>query len=695
MMSWLRRGRNLGLLAVALIAAGAGLAVHFGSVSNWLERDTIDARFSLRGSQSPPRDVAVVGIDERSLASLPRPPIPRRLHATVVEHLHAAGARLIAYDVSFDRPTNEADLVALLEAARLSAPVVFATSLITQTGQSEVLGGRANLAAAHTHAGATFLPSDHDGVLRRTAAQVNRFPTFAAVVSHLLQRHPASKAELEDGWIDYRGPPGTVTNLSFVKVLKNEFDPALVRGKVVVVGATAPVLQDEHAASTGSPMSGPEVQANAIDTVLRGFPLRSASEAVTILSILLLALLAPLAALRFETLGVTLVGLGALVAYTLATQLAFDAGVVLEYSGPLVALVVGTGGSVIRGMYFDARERKRLRMQFAAGEPSVVEQVLQEPRPRLVGPTSIIAGYRIDRALASGGMGIVYRATQLALERPVAVKLISAEHAEDPEFRDRFKVESKIAASIEHPNVIPVYEAGEDDGLLFISMRLVEGVDLEQVLSTGGPLEPKRAARLILQIAAALDAAHARGLVHRDVKPANVLLTLDEPEHAYLTDFGVAKRVGANRPLTNSGQWVGTLDYLAPEQIRGDPVEASADIYMLAGLLYHCLTGRPPFVREDQAATLWAHLSAPPPAPSEARTELPARLDIVIARGLAKDPSARYSSAGELAVACAEAVGIEAPRSRGPVAAVRANGDGAPAPPAGATVPTAPTVISE
>jgi adenylate cyclase len=199
MMSWLRRGRNLGLLAVALIAAGAGLAVHFGSVSNWLERDTIDARFSLRGSQSPPRDVAVVGIDERSLASLPRPPIPRRLHATVVEHLHAAGARLIAYDVSFDRPTNEADLVALLEAARRSAPVVFATSLITQTGQSEVLGGRANLAAAHTHAGATFLPSDHDGVLRHTAAQVNRFPTFAAVVAHLLQRHPASKAELEDG----------------------------------------------------------------------------------------------------------------------------------------------------------------------------------------------------------------------------------------------------------------------------------------------------------------------------------------------------------------------------------------------------------------------------------------------------------------------------------------------------------------
>ena len=150
---------------------------------------------------------------------------------------------------------------------------------------------------------------------------------------------------------------------------------------------------------------------------------------------------------------------------------------------------------------------------------------------------------------------------------------------------------------------------------------------------------------MIAQVAAALDAAHARGLVHRDVKPANVLLTTDEPEHAYLTDFGVSKRVGVSR-LTNAGQWVGTLDYLSPEQIRGEEVGPAADTYMLAGLLYHCLTGTPPFVRDSQAAALWAHISAPIPAPSASRPGLPRALDAVIARGLAKDPAARYRSRG-------------------------------------------------
>ncbi len=393
----------------------------------------------------------------------------------------------------------------------------------------------------------------------------------------------------------------------------------------MVVGATAPVLQDEHATAAGSLMSGPEVQANAIATALADFPLRSASDAVTLLLIVALGALAPAVALRLDTLGVGLTGLGVLVLYTVATQLAFDAGVVLEYAAPVTALVVGTGGSVIRGMWFDRRERRRLRVLFAANEPRAVERVLHEPGPRHLGPTAIIAGYRIEAPIASGGMGIVYRATQLALERPVAVKLITPDHAQDPDFRERFKAESRIAASIEHPNVIPVYEAGEDDGLLFISMRLVDGVDLEQVLTNTGPLEPRRAARVIAQVAAALDAAHARGLVHRDVKPANVLLTTDEPEHAYLTDFGVSKRVGVYSRLTNAGQWVGTLDYLSPEQIRGEEVGPAADTYMLAGLLYHCLTGSPPFVRDSQAAALWAHISAPVPAPSVSQSRAPAR----------------------------------------------------------------------
>jgi serine/threonine protein kinase/CHASE2 domain-containing sensor protein len=661
MWSRVSRGRNLGLLAVALIAAAGGLAVHFAAPSNWLDRNMVDTHFSLRGSRGAPHDVVVVGIDNQSLRTLPRPPIPRRYHAQMIERLHADGARLIVYDIAFDRPTDELDDEALLEAASKDPPVVFATSLISPTGQTQVLGGNASVAGLGDRVGASYLPIDGDGVLRHTAAQVSGLPTVAAVVSHELQRHPVSTGQLEGGWIDFRGPPGTVTNLSFTDVLAGHIDPAAVRGKVVVVGATAPVLQDVHATAAGSVMSGPEVQANAIATALARFPLRSPSEAVTLLLIVALAALAPLAALRLDTLAVGLTGLGALVLYTVATQLAFDEGVVLEYAAPVTALVLGTGGSVVRGMWFDRRERRRLRMLFAANEPRAVERVLREPGPRHLGPTSIIAGYRIEEPIASGGMGIVYLATQLALDRPVAVKLITPEHAQDPDFRERFKAESRIAASIEHPNVIPVYEAGEDDGLLFISMRLVDGIDLEQVLTNIGPLEPRRAARVIAQIAAALDAAHARGLVHRDVKPANVLLTTDEPEHAYLTDFGVSKRVGVGSRLTNAGQWVGTLDYLSPEQIRGEEVGPPADTYMLAGLLYHCLTGHPPFVRDSQAAALWAHLSAPVPAPSVSRPELPPELDEVIAKGLAKDPADRYRSAGELAAACAEAVGIEPP----------------------------------
>ncbi|HTQ67409.1 MAG TPA: CHASE2 domain-containing protein [Solirubrobacteraceae bacterium] len=693
----LSRGRNLGLLAVALVALGAGLGVHFSSALRWLDRNTVDARFQLRGSQGPPPGVVVVGIDNQSLRTLPRPPIPRRYHARLIERLHAAGAKLIVYDIAFDQATDELDDEALLEAASRYSPIVFATSLISPSGQTQVLGGNAAVESMGDRVAASYLPVDSDGALRHTLAHFDGLPTIAAVVSQELQRHPATAAQFEGGWIDFRGPPGTVKNLSFTDVLSGHFDAAAVRGKVVVVGATAPGLQDLHATAAGGVMSGPEVQANAISTALADFPLRSPSEGVALLLIAALAALAPLAALRLDTLGVGLTGLAGLVLYTLAVQLSFNSGVVLEYAAPVTALVVGTGGSVIRGMWFDRRERRRLRLLFAANEPRAVERVLREPGPRRLGPTSIIAGYRIDEPIASGGMGIVYRATQLALHRMVAIKLITPEHAEDPEFRERFKAESRIAASIEHPNVIPVYEAGEDDGLLFISMRFVDGVDLEQVLAGGGPLEPRRAARVIAQVAAALDAAHARGLVHRDVKPANVLLTTEEPEHAYLTDFGVSKRIGAFSRLTNAGQWVGTLDYLAPEQIRGEEVGPAADTYMLAGVLYHCLTGRPPFARDNQAATMWAQLSAPVPAPSAVRPELPEALDEVVARGLAKDPALRYRSSGELAGACVAAVGLE-PLSQPPDApelpdgsTPPSGGDGA----GGAARPGARTIISE
>ena len=652
------RRRILGLLAVGLLAAAAGLAAHATGLLGRLERDTVDTRFSLRGPQHPPSGVVVVGIDNDSLGQLPRYPFSRRLHARVLENLHAAGARLIVDDISFDRPSTPAADEALFEAARRAAPVVFATSLISPSGATQVLGGNANLASIGDQAAAADLLPDPDGVIRHTLDEVNELPTVAATVARALNGHVADREQLRGGWIDFRGPPGALRTLSFVQVLRDDFDPATVRGKVVVVGATAPVLQDLHSTAVGTPMSGPEVQGDAISTALAGFPLRSPSGVLTALLIVILAFLVPLVGVRLGTLGACLAGLGILCLWSVATQLAFNSGAVLDYSDPLAALLLGTSGTVMLGMWADSRERQRLRELFAANDRGLVEQVLHQPGERALEPTAVIAGYRLEDVVGRGGMGVVYRATQLALDRPVAVKLIAAEHAQDPVFRERFKVESRIASSIEHPSVIPVYETGEDEGLLFIAMRLVDGIDLAQQIEHGGALEPTRAARVIGQVAGALDAAHARGLVHRDVKPANVLLTLDESEHAYLTDFGVAKQLGALTRVTRVGQWVGTLDYMAPEQIRGEEVDASADIYALASLLYHCVTGEVPFPRESEPATLWAHLSAPPPAPSAVCSELPETLDEVIARGMAKDPTARFASAAALAHACAEAVGV-------------------------------------
>jgi non-specific serine/threonine protein kinase len=261
---------------------------------------------------------------------------------------------------------------------------------------------------------------------------------------------------------------------------------------------------------------------------------------------------------------------------------------------------------------------------------------------------TLVAGYRIDELVGRGGMGVVYRATQLALNRPVALKLIAPELAREAGFRERFEREAKVAASLEHAHVLPVHEAGEAGGLLFLSMRYVEGRDLGSLLADEGALAPARAATLVAQVAAALDAAHARGLVHRDVKPQNVLVERrDGGEHAYLCDFGLTRAAGGSG-LTATGGFLGTVDYAAPEQIRGEPVDGRSDVYALGCLLFQTLTGRVPYPREDELATLWAHLHEPPPGPSALRPEL-AAFDSVVARALAKQPDQRYQAAGELA----------------------------------------------
>ena len=278
---------------------------------------------------------------------------------------------------------------------------------------------------------------------------------------------------------------------------------------------------------------------------------------------------------------------------------------------------------------------------------------------------SVLAGHRLDEVAGRGGMGVVYRATDLALDRQVAVKLIAPALADDAAFRRRFVSESKVAASLDHPNVIPIHHAGEQDGVLFQVMRYVEGEDLRAMLRREGRLEPELAAPIVTEVAAALDAAHARGLVHRDVKPANVLL--DTGRHVYLTDFGLSTRLGGAADESRPGQLLGTVHYISPEQIQGGDVDARTDVYALGAMLFHMLTGGVPFPADTDEARLWAHLSEPPPAPSRAGGGIPAAFDAVVARAMSKDPADRYASAGELGRAARAAVGEPPPPPPAPV----------------------------
>jgi serine/threonine protein kinase len=269
-----------------------------------------------------------------------------------------------------------------------------------------------------------------------------------------------------------------------------------------------------------------------------------------------------------------------------------------------------------------------------------------------------VLGYRIEALLGRGGMSVVYRAEDLRLKRKVALKLMAPELAEDQRFRERFLRESELAASIDHRSIIPIYEAGEVDGQLYIAMRYVEGTDLKALLSGDGVIEPRRALALLEQVADALDAAHERGLVHRDVKPANVLIAVQaDREHCYLSDFGLTKQVASESGFTEAGQFVGTADYIAPEQLERGPVDRHADIYSLGCILYQCLTGEVPYSGERLMAVLWAHVNEPPPSASERNPELPAAVDTVIAKALAKSPEQRYPSCAKLIDAAREALG--------------------------------------
>ena len=300
--------------------------------------------------------------------------------------------------------------------------------------------------------------------------------------------------------------------------------------------------------------------------------------------------------------------------------------------------------------------------------------------PRTVETGDVIAGYRIESVLGRGGMGVVYLATHTRLRRKAALKLLFPEHAEDPEFEARFIRESETAAALEHPNIVPIYDADDVDGVLFIAMRYIDGTDLRTQLKEHGPLTLERTLEVTRQIAGALDVAHEAGLIHRDVKPANILLER-RSGRAYLTDFGIAKSASATG-LTRTGSFVGTVDYCPPEQIEGRHVDGRADIYALGGVVFHCLTGHAPYVRTTDIAVMQAHLVDPPPALSTVRPDLPLALDGAIVTAMAKHREVRYGTATEFANALAEAAsgtrGTEPVLVRGGYAETVADGEGLP-----------------
>jgi serine/threonine-protein kinase len=271
---------------------------------------------------------------------------------------------------------------------------------------------------------------------------------------------------------------------------------------------------------------------------------------------------------------------------------------------------------------------------------------------------SLLGGYRLEEQVGAGGMAVVFRARDERLNRLVALKIMTPAMGSDDMFRQRFIRESRAAAAVDDPHIIPVYEAGEAGQVLFIAMRFVQGGDVRSLLRREGPLPPERVASIVSPVASALDAAHAVGLVHRDVKPANILLDADGT--AFITDFGLAKD-SQGSVLTRPGQALGSLDYMAPEQIRGEPVTAASDVYALGCVMYECLIGAPPFADRQGMRVLWAHLQDDPANPCDRRADLPPAVGELILRALDKEPQNRPQTAGEFARMLRDAVGSGAP----------------------------------
>jgi serine/threonine-protein kinase len=688
---WMLVGAVGGLCGVAALRL-------FGS----LERVTIDLRFHVRGRQRGPDDVVIVAFDNQTLRTLDiRPPVPREIQARVIDRLDLAGARVIAFDYSLEQPSGnpQAD-------RRIVQALMDARQAVVEVAAPSTDGSVANLAGFLPFSETGVIPGDGrlqldpDGVVRtfwRPPGHLQSFP-IAAAEAFSGRPHIAVPG---DALIDYRGPTGTFPQLSYIDVLDGRFPASAVRGRIAIIGSTATVLADTHHVPIDSTMPGAEVHANAIMTALEGFPLRKLSNSAdgrlafllgALVALLVITVpLAPLAVTRLREprpggvllatpapVGVAAVGAVAFFAWLAAAQIAFDRGTVLPVMAGCSAILTTSVASLVLALELTRRERRRVRAEFAAVSAPVRQRVLASAgRARAVTASDIIAGYTIEYELGRGGMGVVWSAKQTRLGRDVAIKVIRAEYAADVEYRRRFVAEAYRASAITHPNVIPVIDAGESDGLLFIVMPKIIGTDLKLTIEASGGLDASLAVQILHAIACALDYAfvHHDGLLHRDIKPSNVQLPTANPLHPYLLDFGVAmtdaEASGPRRPA-------GSLPYLAPERWGGGEGRA-ADVYALTATLYECLTGLPPFRCGSAAELRQAHQTSPRPIVTDLRPDLPAPINTVIATGMAISPTERYSTATAVTRAAAAAVGHELADDAG-LPLLRAGGGSEPHP---------------
>ncbi len=645
----------LALGAVLIIALAYALAASARHVGGPLERASLSERYVLRGHRHVSDKIVVVAIDAYSLRDLrTRFPVGRDRQAVAIRQLKRAGAAVIALDLTESGLTNATDDPLLVSALKRSHPTVVGVDTFSRSGRPDALAGQVE------YADTNVLP----GNVKHDPRGLGDWVTFTPPVG-ALRAFPAvaAAAYLNRGHldvpptalIDYPRTEPAFTRLHFSDVYHGKFDPAQVHGKVVVIGVTAGAAEDYHPVPGGHQLAGPEIQAASIATAIQGFPLRRVSDASARWTTFGLAVLVPLlllgAGLRHPRSPLPrrlapVAGGTALVAWLVAVQLLFDHGTAVAVVPGACALIAGTvltWGAVVG---FERRVYRELRRRFAAGEAEIIDRGRSAPPGTRDAELRLaIAGYELDlKTGRQGGQGIVYHATQQRLSRAVALKLMRQERSRRSKHRSDFLDEAKNAACVEHHHIVPIYDFGEDRGELYMVMRYVSG----QSLGDAAMLSPDAVARVLHRVAGAVDTVHRAGLVHRDITPANVLLDGEDPEHPYLTDFGIA-RAAATRP--RSAGFQGASKYASPEQIDGgSAITPRSDIYSLGGVMFFALTGRPPFTgtRPEMHA---AHREAPRPLASKVNPALPSEIDAVIARAMAIDPDDRYETATELTLA--------------------------------------------